>query len=52
MQMTKRKWIAMAIVVVISVALSGCEMLDDFGSSIREQWEGLPLTLQTYDYDA
>lgn len=48
----KKKWLILVVGTMLSVILGGCALLDDFGSNIRQQWEGLPLTLQTYDYDA
>lgn len=38
--------------LIVAMTLGGCALLDDFGSNIRQQWAGLPLTVQTYDYDA
>ena len=48
----KKRWLMLIPIAMLSLALGGCALLDDFGNNIRQQWDGLPLTLQTYDYDA
>lgn len=48
----KKKWFVLIAGLMVAMTLGGCALLDDFGSDIRQQWQGLPLTLQTYDYNA
>lgn len=51
-KLPKNKLLLLIIGVLLIITLSGCTMLEDFGSNIRQQFAGLPITLQTYDYNA
>lgn len=49
---TNKRIVALLGVAVMALTLSGCTLLDDWGSDFRQQWKGLPLTVETYDYNA
>ncbi|NVY95924.1 DUF5052 family protein [Lactobacillus sp. DCY120] len=47
-----RTIVFLILVLGLSLLLGGCALVADFGSNLRQQWAGLPLTLATYDDQA
>lgn len=49
MKNTKRIMKLTVLAGVTLLLLTGCSMLDSWGKDIKEAWQGLPVTVQTYD---
>lgn len=47
-----KKWKVLIVGAFIATTLAGCTLMDDYGSDLKQQWFGLPLTLETYDFNA
>ncbi|GEO70517.1 DUF5052 family protein [Levilactobacillus acidifarinae] len=48
----KRKLIVALLVVSTGIMLGGCQAISNLKSDFTQQTIGLPMTVQTYDYDA
>ena len=50
--MNKKKLLLGALMISLAVVLGGCQFADSWLSDFKQQTYGLPMTVQTYDYNA
>ena len=50
--MNKKKLLLGALTLSLAVILGGCQLVDNWFSDFKQQTYGLPMTVQTYDYNA
>lgn len=50
--MNKKKLLLGALTLSLAVVLGGCQFVDNWFSDFKQQTYGLPMTVQTYDYNA
>lgn len=47
-----KKVLLMSGMLAIAATLGACQLIDDWQSDFEQAYRGLPMTLQTYDFDA